>query len=113
MQYVNLCPSKLHEEDFKFRDDKWNTGDPNSDEMDLTHETMGEWIGRTIFTETTTDDSLTPAELTSDAKRARMPPTPPKPTDLEVMTHNLTHMPYRSWCEICVKARGKNEPHIR
>ena len=27
--------------------------------------------------------------------------------------HEATHCPYRSWCEACVKARGRNSPHRR
>ena len=27
--------------------------------------------------------------------------------------HNKTHCPYRSWCDVCVKARGMNAPHKR
>ena len=25
--------------------------------------------------------------------------------------HNMTHIPYRAWCPICVRARGRNEQH--
>ena len=45
-------------------------GDPVNEEMGLTHETMGEWAGRVSFTENTIDDSLAPAELTNEARRA-------------------------------------------
>ena len=33
------------------------------------------------------------------------------PTDKEVKEHNVTHFPHRSWCPVCVKARGKEEAH--
>ena len=43
---------------------------------------------------------------------ARM--TDPKlPSKAEVEAHNLTHLPYRSWCRHCVKGRGKELPHAR
>ena len=32
-------------------------------------------------------------------------------TDIEVEEHNVTHLPHRSWCPVCVKARGKEEAH--
>ena len=32
-------------------------------------------------------------------------------TDKEVEEHNVTHLPHRSWCPVCVKARGKEEAH--
>eukprot|EP00971_Amphidinium_carterae_P192481 3819629-Amphidinium_carterae.2 len=27
------------------------------------------------------------------------------------MEHRLTHMPYRNWCPICVKAKGQPNHH--
>ena len=36
---------------------------------------------------------------------------PLKPTEAEVKEHNLTHLPYRSWCRHCVRGRGKEMPH--
>ena len=35
------------------------------------------------------------------------------PTAEEVEIHNLTHLPHRSWCPVCIKARGKEEPHFK
>ena len=36
---------------------------------------------------------------------------PGDPTPQEREEHNATHMPYRSWCPVCVKAKGKEEAH--
>ena len=33
---------------------------------------------------------------------------PKLPTPEEVDTHNLIHLPYRSWCPHCVRGKGKN-----
>ena len=33
------------------------------------------------------------------------------PTASERLEHNKTHFPYRSWCPICVAARGLPHPH--
>ena len=38
-------------------------------------------------------------------------PLPYEPTEAEVADHNLTHLPYRNWCRICVAANGKERPH--
>ena len=27
--------------------------------------------------------------------------------------HERTHTPYRAWCSVCVKARGRATPHMR
>ena len=37
--------------------------------------------------------------------------SPGKPSPEEVEQHNLTHLPYRSWCRHCVRGRGKEAPH--
>ena len=38
-------------------------------------------------------------------------PVPQKVTKAQRDEHNLTHMPYRSWCPYCVRARGRNQQH--
>ena len=38
---------------------------------------------------------------------------PKLPTPEEVDTHNLTHLPYRSWCPHCVRGKGKTMDHRR
>ena len=36
---------------------------------------------------------------------------PYQPTQAEISNHSLTHLPYRSWCPICVKAKGNASGH--
>ena len=36
---------------------------------------------------------------------------PGDPTKKERDDHNATHIPFRSWCPICVKAKGREEAH--
>ena len=38
-------------------------------------------------------------------------PEPITPTAIQVAAHNLTHLPYRSWCSHCVRARRANSHH--
>eukprot|EP00971_Amphidinium_carterae_P041272 810416-Amphidinium_carterae.1 len=38
---------------------------------------------------------------------------PPQPTKQEQEQHRITHMPYKSWCPICVKAKGQSVHHRR
>ena len=38
---------------------------------------------------------------------------PRMPTSAEVEDHNLTHLPYRSWCVHCVRGRGEQTSHRR
>ena len=36
---------------------------------------------------------------------------PRRPTEREVEEHNLTHLPYRNWGPVCVRAKGKDSDH--
>ena len=38
-------------------------------------------------------------------------PVPKSPSAREIAVHNLTHLPYRSWCRHCVAARRPNSQH--
>ena len=38
---------------------------------------------------------------------------PAGPTPEEKALHDLLHLPHRSWCPICVKARGKEDGHFK
>ena len=47
-----------------------------------------------------------------EAVAPRVPPVPAKPTQAEQDEHHATgHAAYRSWCEHCVKGRGRVSPH--
>ena len=52
-------------------------------------------------------------DIPGEAKTARTQRTPEPPTDAARMAHNATHVPFRSWCPICVANRGRNSPHRR
>ena len=39
--------------------------------------------------------------------------SPSCPTREEIEYHNVTHLPYRSWCPVCVQARGREDDHKR
>ncbi len=46
-----------------------------------------------------------------EARVARGSKSPKDPTRKEKEEHELTHMPFRSWCEDCVKSRARNAHH--
>ena len=52
-------------------------------------------------------------ELCFEAPAVRTKKAPELPTQVEVAAHDALHGPYRSWCEICVAASGKEDPHTR
>ncbi len=46
-----------------------------------------------------------------DMAPKRVSPDPGRPTQSEIDDHMIDHMPYRCWCEECVKGRGTGEQH--
>ena len=63
-----------------------------------------------------------PASSSSDHMRldeseeARKPNTkklPPQATPEEIDRHNVTHLPFRSWCEHCVRGKAADDDHKR
>ena len=53
-------------------------------------------------------------DVAHDHPEAQIPtavPSPKEPNALEKSRHELTHMPYRSWCFSCVAGRGADDPH--
>ena len=50
-------------------------------------------------------ENLQQAEALQEAVAVRMP-------DMETQRmHQLTHVPFASWCEACVRGRGRDRPH--
>ena len=57
-----------------------------------------------------------PAERVQPHPEGRDPKllrNPVKPSAEDIEKHNVTHLPYRSWCEVCAKAVGREDPHYR
>ena len=46
-----------------------------------------------------------------DAFIAKGSPIPIKPSQREIDEHELTHLPFRSWCAHCVRARTMEDKH--
>ena len=42
-----------------------------------------------------------------------MTPVPHEPSEFKKQKHNLTHIPFQSWCTSCVKGKAQAEPHKR
>ena len=61
-------------------------------------------------------DRYTDVPKCSAADNERIPKSlrsPIRPPAAEVDRHNLTHLPYRPWCRVCVESKGKEDPHPR
>ena len=51
-------------------------------------------------------------KLEQETERAPSGPgIPPEPSAEEVRQHNLTHFPYRAWCELCIAHKGRQDQH--
>ena len=52
-------------------------------------------------------------EKSKEAHDVKFKCSPCKPNSTEVAKHDKTHLPYRSWCPVCVRAKGKEDAHPR
>ena len=75
--------------------------DPGVDAQDDQEATDGE-IADDVY------DSMDPEETL-----VKVLPSPQRPSQKEVDEHNASHLPYRNWCPICVRARGREDAHKR
>ena len=51
------------------------------------------------------------AEAEHGQREARKMRSPEMPSQAEVDVHELTHVPFRSWCRHCIRGRGKESNH--
>ena len=51
-----------------------------------------------------------PEEEEAGLRRPKKVLDPREPSAEERKEHELTHLPFRSWCRHCVRGRGKEEP---
>ena len=106
---VNFLKSWLDEEPVSLVKKQWDPGggvcglgDPTTEEMELEEEELiidGIVTGRDAKRYGKDDDER--------SENVRRLVDPRKPTKQEVEDHELFHVPYRNWCPICVRAKGK------
>ena len=73
-----------------------------------------QWTGSTNFEEDVEykyEYDTENEEKTQQAQRLRRMKAPQQPTRQERFEHKLTHLPYRSWCPICVKSKSRTDNH--
>ena len=51
-------------------------------------------------------------DATNESVRPRVLRSPSTPSRQEVLEHNITHCPFRSWCKDCVCGKSKASHHI-
>ena len=53
------------------------------------------------------------AEVEEEVRKPKPATRPYTPTRAEIYEHEVTHLPYRSWCRHCVHGRGVSSPHVK
>ena len=86
-------------------DDEWTT-EPQPQQAQ-------QWTGSTNFEEKPSfkEQLEEDEEENHQAIKAKAVAAPKQPTEQEIIEHNLTHMPFRSWCPICIQGKGKADAH--
>ena len=56
-------------------------------------------------------DKRSRAEVDEEVRKPRPAVRPHTPTKAEVYEHEVTHLPYRTWCKHCVRGKGVSTPH--
>ena len=86
-------------------DDEWTT-EPQPQQAQ-------QWTGPTNFEDKPSfkEQLQEDEEKNHQATKAKAVAAPKQPTEQEIIEHNLTHMPFRSWCFICVQGKGKADAH--
>ena len=71
------------------------------------------WTGSTNFEESAEYDEelLQEDEHPQMATKAKPHSMPKQPTAQEIQEHNITHLPYRSWCPVCIQSKGRQANH--
>ena len=74
------------------------------------------WIGYTLFVPLDRPTAGENAEQQTDDKSALKPKMlklPGEPSESERRLHELTHLPYRDWCEHCVWSKGRQSHAVK
>ena len=67
------------------------------------------WTGITVFENPLLTENVEP-EMTDLTARAPKPLSQPnEPSEQQRQVHNLTHLPFRSWCPHCVRGKVKDQ----
>ena len=70
-------------------------------------------VARVEVYENIQDDDQEREGVVAQGERARPLPQPRLPSRQEVQEHELTHIPFRSWCAHCVRGAGRSDAHRR
>ena len=103
---------------FRTSDDDWN-GNVHTDMWRLDDQAEPPmssplvWTGVTVFQRSEPEATVEQETHDKAAREAKALPRPNEPTEQQRAQHNLTHLPFRSWREHCVRAKGKERQSKR
>jgi hypothetical protein len=63
--------------------------------------------------ENVVSDADSEREGQEEGRKAVMRRVESRPSQEEVDEHNVSHIPFRSWCTCCVKGKAVNQGHMR
>ena len=95
--------------DGKVHTDVWRTDEQTESPMTP----PVHWTGLTLFQRAELEVTVEQETHDKAAREAKPLPRPNEPTEQQRAQHCLTHLPYRSWCEHCVRAKGKERQSKR
>ena len=97
-------PNKLSDQRVTtMRQDDGTTNTKTDDWRAATNDQLPTWTGTTVFTEKENRPQIFMEETTDNARQPKPLQRPQEPTKEERELHELTHMPFRSWCPVCIK----------
>ena len=93
---------------------------PEAEEMHQGEETFEEFIGpQPVPAAVAASSGDTAAAADADELQVADPflgprelKVPQRPSALEQQQHALSHVPRQPWCEVCVRAAGRDDPHF-
>ena len=66
-----------------------------------------------IFGEEIAEDDEQGLGEQEEARKPMIRRAPREPTKQEIDDHDATHLPFRSWCPMCVAGKAKHWPHLK
>ena len=67
------------------------------------------WTGITVFEIPLLTENVEPETTDLTARAPKPLPQPNEPSEQQTQVHNLTHLPFRSWCPHCVPGKAKEQ----
>ena len=85
-----------------------------TEQTEISRETSSKWIAETAFEESIENGEFVYEHVTSEsALRPRALKAPEGSTAAERALHDMTHLPFRSRCLVCIKPKSKSDQHRR